>query len=134
MSCEKHFKRLCLAISHYLSHLAHHLLILLVKSHLQLYPCPLQINYLWNLGFLLRELLINYYILLEEIASRLCTSHLPGDSLLTVKYISLLYIIIRDSLCCRLSLSSFQDSLLCSLISERNICWRRFPVSLLSLN
>ena len=44
---------LCLAISHYLSHLAHHLLILLVKSHLQLYPCPLQINYLWNLGFLL---------------------------------------------------------------------------------
>ena len=24
-----------------------------MKSHLQLYPCPLQINYLWNLGFLL---------------------------------------------------------------------------------
>ena len=34
-------------------HFIHHLLILLVKSHLQLYPCPLQINYLWNLGFLL---------------------------------------------------------------------------------
>jgi quinol-cytochrome oxidoreductase complex cytochrome b subunit len=27
--------------------------ILLIKSHLQSYPCPLQINSLWNLGFLL---------------------------------------------------------------------------------
>ena len=35
--------------------IVHHLLILLVKSHLQLYPCPLQINYLWNLGFLLEK-------------------------------------------------------------------------------
>ena len=51
---------LCLAISHYLSHLAHHLLILLVKSHLQLYPCPLQINYLWNLGF--REIYYGWYL------------------------------------------------------------------------
>jgi quinol-cytochrome oxidoreductase complex cytochrome b subunit len=24
-----------------------------MKSHLQSYPCPLQINSLWNLGFLL---------------------------------------------------------------------------------
>merc|ERR1712129_437761 len=24
-----------------------------MKSHLQSYPCPLQINYFWNLGFLL---------------------------------------------------------------------------------
>ena len=48
-------KRLCLAISHYLSHLAHHLLILLVKSHLQLYPCPLQINYL------LEDIIIQIY-------------------------------------------------------------------------
>ncbi len=28
-------------------------LILLMKCHLQSYPCPLQINYYWNLGFLL---------------------------------------------------------------------------------
>merc|ERR1711976_911891 len=27
--------------------------LLLVKSHLQSYPCPLQINSFWNLGFLL---------------------------------------------------------------------------------
>merc|ERR1712226_1169139 len=27
--------------------------VLLVKSHLQSYPCPLQINFFWNFGFLL---------------------------------------------------------------------------------
>ena len=27
--------------------------VLLMKSHLQSYPCPLQINYFWNLGFFL---------------------------------------------------------------------------------
>merc|ERR1712046_488421 len=27
--------------------------VLLMKSHLQSYPCPLQINFFWNLGFLL---------------------------------------------------------------------------------
>ncbi len=27
--------------------------VLLMKSHLQSYPCPLQINSFWNLGFLL---------------------------------------------------------------------------------
>ena len=27
--------------------------VLLMKSHLQSYPCPLQINYIWNLGFIL---------------------------------------------------------------------------------
>merc|ERR1712113_824311 len=26
--------------------------VLLMKSHLQSYPCPLQINFFWNLGFL----------------------------------------------------------------------------------
>merc|ERR1711933_210580 len=30
-----------------------HGFVLLVKSHLQSYPCPLQINFFWNLGFLL---------------------------------------------------------------------------------
>merc|ERR1711972_323902 len=29
------------------------LFVLLMKSHLQSYPCPLQINFFWNLGFLL---------------------------------------------------------------------------------
>ena len=27
--------------------------VLLMKSHIKSYPCPLQINYFWNLGFLL---------------------------------------------------------------------------------
>ena len=27
--------------------------VLLMKSHLQSYPCPLQINSFWNMGFLL---------------------------------------------------------------------------------
>ena len=27
--------------------------LLLMKSHLQSYPCPLHLNYVWNLGFLL---------------------------------------------------------------------------------
>ena len=27
--------------------------LLLMKSHLQSYPCPLIINYFWNIGFLL---------------------------------------------------------------------------------
>merc|ERR1712216_713801 len=30
----------------------------LMKSHLQSYPCPLQINFLWNLGFLLAVAII----------------------------------------------------------------------------
>ena len=32
--------------------------ILLIKCHLQSYPCPLQINYYWNLGFLLGIIII----------------------------------------------------------------------------
>merc|ERR1739848_279077 len=32
--------------------------LLLMKSHLQSYPCPLQINFFWNLGFLLAVAII----------------------------------------------------------------------------
>merc|ERR1712226_1809236 len=32
--------------------------VLLMKSHLQSYPCPLQINSFWNLGFLLAVAII----------------------------------------------------------------------------
>merc|ERR1712190_153032 len=32
--------------------------VLLMKSHLQSYPCPLQINFFWNLGFLLSVAII----------------------------------------------------------------------------
>ena len=28
-------------------------ILLVLKSHLELYPCPVHINYLWNFGFLL---------------------------------------------------------------------------------
>ena len=32
--------------------------VLIMKSHLQSYPCPLQINFFWNLGFLLGIIII----------------------------------------------------------------------------
>merc|ERR1712226_137332 len=36
--------------------------VLLMKSHLQSYPCPLQINFFWNLGFLLGVAIIGQII------------------------------------------------------------------------
>ena len=40
--------------------------VLLMKSHLQSYPCPLQINYFWNWGFLLGITIILYHGLAQE--------------------------------------------------------------------
>merc|ERR1712050_50435 len=36
--------------------------VLLIKSHLQSYPCPLQINFFWNLGFLLAVAIISQIV------------------------------------------------------------------------
>merc|ERR1712137_798761 len=36
--------------------------VLLMKSHLQSYPCPLQINFFWNLGFSLGITIISQII------------------------------------------------------------------------
>merc|ERR1712087_606925 len=48
--------------------------VLLVKSHLQSYPCPLQINFFWNFGFLL-----GIAILLQIITGIFLASHYTSD-------------------------------------------------------
>jgi quinol-cytochrome oxidoreductase complex cytochrome b subunit len=48
--------------------------VLLMKSHLQSYPCPLQINYFWNLGFLL-----GITIILQIITGILLGLHYTSD-------------------------------------------------------
>ena len=48
--------------------------VLLVKSHLQSYPCPLQINSFWNLGFLL-----GITIILQIITGILLGLHYTSD-------------------------------------------------------
>jgi len=45
-----------------------------MKSHLQSYPCPLQINYFWNLGFLL-----GITIILQIITGILLGLHYTSD-------------------------------------------------------
>jgi len=59
-----------------------------MKSHLQSYPCPLQINYYWNLGFLL-----GITILLQIISGIFLGLHYTSD--LNSAYLSL-YFIIRE--------------------------------------
>ena len=60
--------------------------ILLVKSHLQSYPCPLQINSFWNLGFLL-----GITIILQIITGIFLGLHYTSD--LNSAYSSLFFII-----------------------------------------
>merc|ERR1712113_581453 len=48
--------------------------VLLVKSHIKSYPCPLQINYFWNLGFLL-----GIAILLQIITGIFIALHYTSD-------------------------------------------------------
>ena len=49
--------------------------VLLMKSHLQSYPCPLQINSFWNLGFLL-----GITIILQIITGIFLGLHYTSDS------------------------------------------------------
>ena len=60
--------------------------VLLMKSHLQSYPCPLQINYFWNLGFLL-----GITIILQIITGILLGLHYTSD--LNSAYSSLFFFI-----------------------------------------
>jgi len=48
--------------------------VLLMKSHLQSYPCPLQINSFWNLG-----LLLGITIILQIITGILLGLHYTSD-------------------------------------------------------
>merc|ERR1712151_451788 len=60
--------------------------VLQMKSHLQSYPCPLQINYFWNLGFLL-----GVAIILQIITGIFLALHYTSD--LNSAYFSLFFLI-----------------------------------------
>merc|ERR1712086_122175 len=60
--------------------------VLLMKSHLQSYPCPLQINSFWNLGFLL-----GVTIFLQIITGIFLALHYTSD--LNSAYSSLFFLI-----------------------------------------
>merc|ERR1712232_1257712 len=59
---------------------------LLVKSHLQSYPCPLQINFFWNLGFLL-----GIAIMLQIVTGIFLALHYTSD--LESAYFSVFFLI-----------------------------------------
>merc|ERR1712117_956440 len=60
--------------------------VLLMKSHLQSYPCPLQINFFWNFGFLL-----GIAIILQIITGIFLALHYTSD--LNSAYFSLFFLI-----------------------------------------
>merc|ERR1712134_91807 len=60
--------------------------VLLMKSHLQSYPCPLQINSFWNLGFLL-----GVAIILQIITGIFLALHYTSD--LNSAYFSLFFLV-----------------------------------------
>merc|ERR1712070_893317 len=60
--------------------------VLLVKSHLQSYPCPLQINFFWNLGFLL-----GIAIMLQIVTGIFLALHYTSD--LESAYFSVFFLI-----------------------------------------
>merc|ERR1712151_167502 len=60
--------------------------VLLMKSHLQSYPCPLQINFFWDLGFLL-----GVAIILQIITGIFLALHYTSD--LNSAYFSLFFLI-----------------------------------------
>merc|ERR1711936_1432312 len=60
--------------------------LLLMKSHLQSYPCPLQINFFWNLGFLL-----GIAILIQIVTGIFLALHYTSD--LNSAYFSIFFLI-----------------------------------------
>merc|ERR1712165_477704 len=60
--------------------------VLLIKSHLQSYPCPLQINFFWNIGFLL-----GVAIIFQRISGPFLALHYTSD--LNSAYFSLFFLI-----------------------------------------
>merc|ERR1711907_258620 len=60
--------------------------VLLMKSHLQSYPCPLQINFFWNLGFLL-----GIAIMLQIVTGIFLALHYTSD--LNSAYFSIFFLI-----------------------------------------
>merc|ERR1712037_211822 len=60
--------------------------VLQMKSHLQSYPCPLQINFFWNMGFLL-----GVAIMLQIVTGIFLALHYTSD--LNSAYFSLFFLI-----------------------------------------
>merc|ERR1712165_392688 len=60
--------------------------VLLIKSHLQSYPCPLQINFFWNIGFLL-----GVSIIFQRISGPFLSLHYTSD--LNSAYSSIFFLI-----------------------------------------
>merc|ERR1712038_201787 len=60
--------------------------VLLIKSHLQSYPCPLQINFFWNIGFLL-----GVSIIFQIVSGLFLALHYTSD--LNSAYFSLFFLI-----------------------------------------
>merc|ERR1712110_313962 len=67
--------------------------VLLMKSHLQSYPCPLQINFFWNLGFLL-----GVAIMLQIVTGIFLALHYTSD--LNSSYYQIFFLI-REVYCGR---------------------------------
>merc|ERR1712113_467752 len=68
------------------SYMLYSYFVLLIKSHLQSYPCPLQINFFWNFGFLL-----GVAIILQIITGILLSLHYTSD--INGAYFSIFFII-----------------------------------------
>merc|ERR1712170_345584 len=62
-----------------------------MKSHLQSYPCPLQINFFWNLGFLL-----GVAIMLQIVTGIFLALHYTSD--LNSAYFSLFFLLEKSSM------------------------------------
>jgi len=60
--------------------------VLFIKSHLQSYPCPLQINFFWNMGFLLAVAII-----LQIFTGILLALHYTSD--ISTAYFSVFFLI-----------------------------------------
>merc|ERR1712083_230364 len=83
--------------------------VLLMKSHLQSYPCPLQINFFWNLGFLL-----GVAIMLQIVTGIFLALHYTSD--LNSAYYQIFFLI-RSLLWTVFTLFSFCWSIICLFFS-----------------
>ena len=78
--------------------------VLLMKSHLQSYPCPLQINSFWNLGFLL-----GITIILQIITGIFLGLHYTSD--LNSAYFGILQI--KDEKCFQEEKNNYKKKISC---------------------
>ena len=98
--------------------------ILLMKSHLQSYPCPLIINYFWNFGFLL-----GITILLQIITGIFLALHYTSD--INSAYFSIFFLIreIYYGWCLRYRQTLPGDTWL----STTSVCQKAFLLSLTAI-